>query len=102
MGIKFEYSCQKCGYTAEVSGGRDVGMAAVIRTMMCDHCKELVEVLIGQCGKDGPTGDPDFDKDLNLCPECSSNTVRPWPRHRPCPKCGGRMTKDRNSFVMWD
>jgi hypothetical protein len=102
VGTSYEFVCTKCGYTAEVSGGRDYGMMAVIRTMICDPCKELVEVRIGRYGKDGPTGDPEFDKQLGLCPVCDSATVRPWPRHRPCPKCGGRMTKDANSSIMWD
>jgi hypothetical protein len=102
MGIKFEYTCSKCGYLAEVSGGRDVGMLSVIRTMICEHCTELVEVLIGRYGKDGPTGDPEYDKRMGLCPICDGNTVKPWPRRHPCPKCGDRMTKKKGDYIMWD
>ncbi len=102
MGIKFEYSCQKCSYTAEVSGGRDVGMVATTRTMTCDKCKTVSDVCIGRFGKEGPSGDPAYDKRLNRCPECHSRSIQPWPRQHPCPKCGTRMTKKRNSFIMWD
>lgn len=103
MGAYFDFTCAGCGYTARVSGGRDVGMLAVIRTMTCDSCKTLVDVLIGQCGKEVPTGDPEYDKDLNLCPECRSRNVRPWPpRKRPCPKCGVKMAPNLETKLLWD
>jgi hypothetical protein len=51
-----------------VSGGRDVGMVAVVRTMTCNDCKEVVDVLIGRYGESGPIGDPDYDADLNIFP----------------------------------
>jgi hypothetical protein len=102
VGSHYEFTCAGCGYTAEVSGGRDVGMFAVVRTMTCSQCKILVDVLIGRAGKDGPTGDPVFDKDLNLCPECKSSAVRPWSNRRFCPRCRKKMTKDLKSEIDWD
>ena len=103
MGKIFEYKCGQCEYTASVSGGRGVGMTAVVQTMICLDCKELVDVLIGRFGIDGPTGDPDFDNDLNLCPECRGSQVRPWSKKRPCPRCGERMSKPDNGLItLWD
>jgi hypothetical protein len=48
MGTSYQYTCESCGYEAQVSGGRDIGMMAVVRTMFCRSCRELVDVLIGQ------------------------------------------------------
>ncbi len=68
MGTAYNFTCTKCGYSAKASGGRAVGMVAVVRTMTCNDCKEVVDVLIGRYGENGPTGDPDYDADLNICP----------------------------------
>jgi hypothetical protein len=102
MGQLFRFYCSECGYEAEVSGGRDVGMLAVVRTMTCKDCHDLVQVLIGGHGEDGPTGDPEFDKDLGLCPLCEGKNVNSWTRKHPCPKCGAKMDRDDSPTVMWD
>jgi hypothetical protein len=68
MGTAYNFTCTECGYSAMVSGGRDVGMVAVVRTMTCNDCKEVVDVLIGRYGESGPIGDPDYDADLNIFP----------------------------------
>ena len=85
-----------------VSGGRDVGMVAVVRTMTCKDCKELVDVLIGRYGKSGSTGDPEYDDDLDICPECRGRNVRLWPKRHPCPQCDGVMKKERGLDMQWD
>ena len=102
MGQKFKFSCGHCGYTAEVSGGRDVGMLAVVRTMSCDDCKKLVDVLIGHHGEDGPLGDPEFDRDLNRCPLCQGSRVISWARYSSCPNCGKTMERDQEPTILWD
>ncbi len=102
MGQGYRFYCSNCKYEAEVSGGRDIGFVAVVRTMTCDDCHELADVLIGRQGIDGPSGDPEYDKDLNLCPHCSGSNVRPWTRKHFCPKCGAEMTKDESSHICWD
>jgi len=99
--MSYQYTCEGCGYEAQVSGGRDVGMMAVVRTMFCRGCRELVDVLIGQCGLDGPTGDADYDKALGICPECRGDDVVVWKDGRPCPRCEGRMVKGED-FILWD
>ena len=102
MGTLFRFECSDCEYTATVSGGRDVGMMAVTKTTTCTTCKELVDVMVGQFGEDGPTGDPEFDKQLGICPECEGSEVRPWGRSHRCPKCSGKMIKDDCSEILWD
>ena len=101
MGSWIEFTCEKCAYRAEVSGGRDCGMVAVIETMTCWSCRQLVDVLIGQYGRDGRTGDSNYDKDLGICPECRSKDVAVWKESGPCPKCNARMTKGQPT-ALWD
>ena len=101
MGTCYRYSCENCGYEAQVSGGRDIGMQAVVRTMFCRGCRELVDVLIGKFGMDGPTGDADSDRDLGMCPECRGADVVVWVDGNPCPRCKGRMVRGED-FIMWD
>ena len=76
-------------------------MVAVVQTMICRSCGQLVDVLIGRCGSEGPTGDPDYDKDLGVCPACRGSDVSVWQKSRPCPKCDGRMTEGRPT-ALWD
>jgi len=103
MGTRYEFRCRACGYSTTVSGGLDHGMVAVVRTMTCDDCKEVVDVLVGKYGQEGPTGDPSYDKDLRVCPNCSRRRVRAWDVGRSCPRCGSPMTLAHDSpTVLWD
>lgn len=95
--------CEHCGYEAQVSGGPDAGMVAVTETMTCHGCRELVDVVIGAYGKEGPTGNPDFDQDLNICAECGSADLTLWEASKPCPKCGRSMGEmDDGLTTLWD
>ena len=101
MGSHCQFRCTSCGYGATISGGLDSGFRVTVRTMVCPDCRELVDVLVGAYGKEGGTGDPEFDKGLNRCPECSGRKVTVWPERKPCPKCGERML-NQGLVVMWD
>ncbi len=96
-----EFKCKKCGYSAEVSGGKDLGMVAVVQTMTCHRCRELVDVLIGERGVEGPTGCPDYDKNLGICPKCHGKDVVAWQAPWVCPKCEGRMKRGKVA-MLWD
>ena len=100
MGIQIEFTCQSCGYNAEVSGGKDYGMVAVVQTMVCGSCSELLDVLIGRGGEEGPTGDSDYDKDLGVCPQCRGKDLVVWEESMGCPKCEGRMNEGQRT--LWD
>lgn len=102
MGSRYQFSCPECGHERVVSGGLDYGFLAVVRTMVCRDCQELVDVLVRAHGQEGETGDPEYDKDIGRCPECHGANVQRWPRSRPCPKCGNRMKKSQEPTVMWD
>ena len=103
MGRNYKYHCTNCEYSVTTSGKRDVGMIAVVKTMICEDCKEAVDVRIGSYGKNGRTGDPELDKRLNICPLCDRSNLKSWPRQHPCPKCQSKMVRDKNDpFVLWD
>ena len=102
MGQSFVFNCNKCDYETSVSGGRDCGMLAVVQTMVCESCKELVDVLIGSEGQDDrKTGDKETDSRMGLCPKCKGKNVSIWEEPFPCPKCKGKMTKGRLE-LLWD
>lgn len=102
MGTAYKFTCTKCGYSATVSGGRDFGMVAVVKTMMCKDCEEVVDVLIGRYGENGPTGDPEYDVGLKHCPECDGSNLHSWPRRHPCPQCDGEMKEEPGMDINWD
>jgi len=102
MGCKFIFKCPKCGTSLTSSRGRDCGFVAVIKPMICNDCNQLVEVLVGMCGMDGPTGDPEYDKDLNICPECKGKNLKPWPNNHPCLNCGTNMEMSDEPEIYWD
>ena len=103
MGTSYGFKCPECGKTLFSPTGRSCGMMAVVQPMICRDCNEVVQILIGEFGKDGPTGDPEFDKRLNICPECGGKNLRKWSKHHPCPKCGTGMKKDPElGGIDWD
>ena len=53
MGQNYLFECNACGYNAHVSGAKDCGFVAVVQTMTCHNCNELVDVIIGAEGKEG-------------------------------------------------
>ena len=103
MGSKYTFVCPKCSATQYSSEGRDYGFVAVIQPMICDDCDELVQVLIGKMGNVGPSGDPEFDINLNTCSECKGKNLRIWPSDHPCLNCGTSMEiSDHGPIVDWD
>jgi hypothetical protein len=98
MGSRFEFRCNACGYSAEVSGGQDAGFCVLVETIVCNDCEELVDAVIGE--RPGPEGA--VRKVTPRCPICGDSEVSPWETgDRPCPKCGGSMEQGELT-VMWD
>jgi len=60
MAIQYEFTCPDCDYSDFVCGCGGVGMHAVWETMTCLDCRELVDVLVGQLGQRGPSGDKEY------------------------------------------
>ena len=103
MGTSYGFICEKCGYRTQVCAGKDFGFVAVLETKVCTSCKEIVDVWIGREGVEGPTGNPEYDKRLNVCPSCGSADLEDWTEETPCPKCGGVISEDPSTGpVLWD
>ena len=101
MGTTYYFKCDTCDYTAIISGGRDSGFVALVESMTCSNCNEIVDVLIGAYGKEGKTDDEDINKELGLCPECKRPDVVPWDDEKSCPKCDRKMIRGKEAS-LWD
>ena len=104
MGTLYKFDCENCGYTACVSGGEDCGMMTVVKTMTCNDCNELMDILIGYSGELWEIGNPKYDKDMYICSKCSGKNLSIWSAtNRPCPKCSHKLMLDKDHPpVMWD
>ncbi len=112
MGTKFSLKCNKCGYEVLTSAGHDFGMLAVVETHTCKACKMIVDVTVGEYGitysKEealSKKGQSEAGLNFHVCPNCSSGlNLGKWdPKTKPCPKCNGKMGKDKHGVIMsWD
>lgn len=101
MGIRKTYKCNKCSYSAEISGGVDRGFTVKTNTMLCEQCKEVIDVITH-------TNDIynwEDESDIGKCENCNSSIyLKEWDNEkRPCPRCSGKLDVDKNGmYVMWD
>ena len=103
MGTSYDHVCGDCGYKAHVCGERSVGFVAVLETMTCNDCKDLVDVLVDIRMCRGTGVDPEIEEERGRCPKCKSDAVSPCVVPMPCPKCGGLVARDENGGVTcWD
>jgi len=100
MGKRVTYKCDKCGYSAHISGGPDIGMIVKTNTYVCHKCKEIVDVIIEYWT------DVKLDKSvIGKCPKCNSNeNLNEWDNKKcPCPRCNGIMKiSSETEITMWD
>jgi len=112
MGTKYTFNCNRCGYSARVSGGHDFGMKAVTDTFTCRSCKNVVDVSVGEYGNTYTREEvllkkkePGARLNFFTCPKCGSDKeLTEWDKTRkPCPRCYGRMENDVSGLIMeWD
>lgn len=78
-------------------------MIAVVEPYICNNCKELTDVLVGEYGHKIKKSDlTDDKKDYYLCSNCYSENITIWNiKKRPCPKCGNNMRKGQEA-ILWD
>lgn len=95
MGLKLEFNCDGCGYSATVAGGGDAGMRAVTTTIECRDCRLLLDVVISE----SPWDERSYM--LPVCPQDPSHSVRKWTAPGPCPRCGHVMSQG-DVFTLWD
>jgi Zn finger protein HypA/HybF involved in hydrogenase expression len=76
VGSLSKFTCRSCGYEVEVSGGRDCGFQSVTMSILCDKCKEIFDVQIGEVTEDDDTIDRHAKE--ATCPECHSHDIMEW------------------------
>jgi hypothetical protein len=47
MGRTYLFECPHCSYGAKVSGGADKGLRFTSQTLLCQDCKQLLDVVTG-------------------------------------------------------
>jgi Zn finger protein HypA/HybF involved in hydrogenase expression len=96
MGQTITFRCTACDYGANVSGGDDAGMAAETTTVECEHCKVLMDVVIGRREQGFVPIEP-------RCVNRKDHRVRRWTSPGPCPRCGATMEEDSgDEVIQWD
>ena len=119
MGIKYRYKCKTCDYETVVSGGPDQGMRCTTRTITCNDCHELSDIVVSRV-KDNAWVQEKVGIQGKKCPKCQSTNVRVWGHqeliepngkviswkigqqsNNACPKCGGDMVAGE-AAVYWD
>lgn len=104
MGRLYGYKCEKCSYTALISGVPDRGFVYRTRTKLCAACRQLVDVLTSLVPDVNIPEEQrlELNKEKGRCPECGGAKLLPW-KARACPKCGGKMQKGAGGpAMMWD
>jgi hypothetical protein len=98
MGANYLFTCKSCGYSADVSGGPDVGMLAATRTVSCSECQELYDVVVSENAWDDELKQNRIEP---RCPTSKKHSVTLWEHPSPCPKCGKKMKRGKMSR-LWD
>lgn len=104
MGCSYEFKCNDCGLTAEVSGGPDSGFYIETRTFWCSKCESLQDVTVKKDQSDSPYPPltPQFTAVTPTCHQCNSHGLSEWRSGQPCPKCGGSVSQSEDITVFWD
>lgn len=98
MGVRHWFLCPDCGYRALISGGDDCGFFVATRTVVCDRCIEVIDVI----GSETPWAPDTLASYCALrCPSCDG-LVHSW-HDQACPRCGGRMELEAGKAPLrWD
>ena len=100
MGTHYAFRCPGCAYTAEVSGGSDVGMSVGTVTISCATCRKLRDVVVTEAPWNDP---PDPVPEQPRCTSARTRLHRTvlWCDPGPCPRCGVTMLNE-GMTVLWD
>lgn len=98
MGSTYTYTCSDCGYSANVSGGPDVGFVVKTQTGFCATCNELVDYVTEVWAGDGET---EKDVVIGACHKCKVAVTQQWNDGDTCPRCDGQF-RNRKLYMDWD
>jgi hypothetical protein len=102
MGSIYEFHCTGCDYEFEASDGEDCGFTAYVHSMVCEDCQEVANVVTGPTpGAHGEYAE-ELRRHAGKCPECRGSSLAKWDSSKPCPKCGGSVTKSEDVLICWD
>jgi DNA-directed RNA polymerase subunit RPC12/RpoP len=96
MGSCYEHQCKRCGYSATVSGGHDMGMSSASSTYACKKCGELQDI-----GYSTDEDETEEETSPACCKRCGSQNLVKWNTGDACPKCGGKMIRG-GKRISWD
>lgn len=122
MGETYTFTCDSCGYEAEVAGGLASGLLMQVETIVCFDCAQLYDVVVGERSLEIPQGfDPcasgqaggeelDFYPPVDegflavpaCCPVSEDHSWQRWVDPGVCPRCGEEMVKDPLVLLHWD
>ena len=97
MGHTYRYCCGSCGYTAEISGGPDIGFVVKTQSGYCESCGELIDFVTEIWS---PGSGLDDELTMGACPTCDQLIERQWNHGDPCPKCQGTF-HEREWVGQW-
>jgi len=100
MGCQKTFECERCKYSAIVSGAADAGEECCTDTILCIDCRELYDVVSAE-GR-SVKGAMDFVEVPVVCPKFKEHRWRLWIFPDACPKCGGLMKQTVGIVMLWD
>jgi predicted RNA-binding Zn-ribbon protein involved in translation (DUF1610 family) len=127
MGRTYHFECPQCQYRAKVSGGADSGIHCEVQTVLCQDCRELLDVYTRLRRDDLSVGRPPkfpgfsrpevppviladgtgkrrlvWEKFKLSCPVNPKHQVELWNEPGRCPRCGNYMEKNGIPFKVWE
>ena len=96
MGQRFQFTCESCGYSADVSGGGDAGGTVCTQTYQCLDCRKLFDaVILEMLPQDRSKAIPP------RFPKRKNHRIIEWQAGGLCPKCNGPM-RAGELMCLWD
>lgn len=102
------FKCTACNYQASVYGETDDRYTHVLETVICNNCKEVIEVTVKstrekegvELDEDCPFPEMEQVSEEPFCMVCEKNNLSPW--NKQCPKCDGTMALSHLDWRIWN
>ena len=94
MATFYYFKCKKCGWSIESSKKeKDYTMLGGMAFFKCEDCEDVFKSFFDYEHED------DIDK---KCPNCNGENTSSWKPANGCPKCGGKLVKNRDYYYFVD